>query len=86
MDNSMLLAYGAGLVLLYFLIRVLWIPAKVLVSLAYHMVLGGLGLFIFNLVASYFGTHVPINIATAAIAGYLGIPGVALLVIVQRIV
>jgi inhibitor of the pro-sigma K processing machinery len=50
------------------------------------MALGGLGLFVFNLVASYFGAHLPINLATAAIAGYLGVPGVALLVIVQRIV
>ncbi len=86
MDNSMLLAYEAGLVLLYFLIRVLWIPAKLLLSVAYHILLGGLAIIVFNFIATYFGAHIPMNLVTALITGYLGIPGLALLVIVQRVV
>lgn len=78
--------------IIYFIIAVLAIfvvgkilawPFKVLINLIFNGILGGILLFLINLVGSTFGLVIPINAITALIAGFLGIPGVLFLVIVN---
>lgn len=45
--------------------------------------IGALLLFFLNALGSNFDVHVPINLATAAISGFLGIPGVLALVVID---
>ncbi|MCR2823350.1 pro-sigmaK processing inhibitor BofA family protein [Lederbergia panacisoli] len=47
------------------------------------LVIGALFLFFLNAVGNQFGIFVPINFATSAISGFLGIPGVAALAMIQ---
>ncbi|WAA13997.1 pro-sigmaK processing inhibitor BofA family protein [Fervidibacillus halotolerans] len=47
------------------------------------LVIGAVFLFILNTIGNGFGLHVPINIITSAIAGFLGIPGVFALSVIQ---
>jgi len=81
-----LFRYILGLLLVYLAVRLLWIPARHLISVVYHGVLGVISLWVFNLLGVSLGFHMPLNPVTALIAGYLGIPGVVLLVAVQRVV
>ncbi|MDU4892805.1 MAG: pro-sigmaK processing inhibitor BofA family protein [Clostridium sp.] len=78
--------------IVYFIIAVLAIfivgkifawPFKILLNLIINGIMGGVLLFLINLVGSKFGLIIPINAITALIAGFLGIPGVLFLVIVN---
>ncbi|HHY37626.1 MAG TPA: pro-sigmaK processing inhibitor BofA [Clostridia bacterium] len=85
MGIDALLLYGVGIVLLYLLVTVLWVPARYALSVLYHGVLGGLALWAFNYIAGAFDFHLSINPVTALVTGYLGIPGLGLLIAVQRL-
>jgi inhibitor of the pro-sigma K processing machinery len=82
-DWPVILAYGIGILMLYLLAKLLFVPLKILWRLVYNALIGGVMLWVLNLVGGYFGLHVPINAITALIAGFLGIPGVILLIILQ---
>ena len=81
-----LLAFLLGLVILYIVGMLLVIPIKILIKLLINGVLGGIILFIFNLIGGIFGLSIAINPLTAIIVGVLGIPGVILILIMQIII
>ncbi|AEH46103.1 pro-sigmaK processing inhibitor BofA family protein [Parageobacillus thermoglucosidasius] len=60
---------------------------KTLKFLGYGMIkliVGALVLFVINAVGGTFHVHIPINFITALICGFLGIPGVAALIIIDK--
>jgi inhibitor of the pro-sigma K processing machinery len=69
--------------ILYFMLRMFFKPIQLLWKLVLNSVVGLVLLMIFNYVASYFAFYIPINIITILIAGFLGVPGVLLLVAFQ---
>lgn len=71
------------LLILYFVFKVFMKPIQLLWKLVLNSVVGLLLLMIFNYVAGYFSFFIPINIITVLIAGFLGIPGVLLLLAFQ---
>ncbi len=84
-ELSVILAYAAGLILLYFLGWILIIPIKYLVKLIINGVIGGILLILVNLLGGFVGINIAINPITAIIAGILGVPGVILLIVLQYI-
>jgi len=48
-----------------------------------NSVLGGILLYMINIVGTSFNFHIGINIGTAIIVGILGIPGAILLIVLQ---
>ncbi|SFG25409.1 pro-sigmaK processing inhibitor BofA family protein [Sporolactobacillus nakayamae] len=58
-------------------------PMKWVGRLAIRFVVGALLLFLLNVIGESFSMHIPINLATAAVSGLLGIPGIAALVIIK---
>ena len=78
-------AYAVALLLMYALGWLLFVPLKYLWKLILNGVLGGLLLVVINLVGGLFGVTLAINPVTALIAGFLGIPGVSLLFLLQVI-
>lgn len=78
-----LLAFLAGLVILYIVGMLLVVPIKILIKLLINGVIGGVLLWIFNLVGGLFGLYIAINPLNAVIVGLLGIPGVILLLVLQ---
>ncbi|MBS4221127.1 pro-sigmaK processing inhibitor BofA family protein [Bacillus sp. FJAT-49711] len=72
-------------VLIIFLL-IAGLPGKVLKWIGQacmKLVIGALFLFFLNAIGNQFGLSVPINFATSAISGFLGIPGVAALAMIQ---
>lgn len=84
-ELGVILAYAAGLVLLYFVGWILIIPIRYLVKLIINGIIGGILLFLVNLLGGFIGLYIAINPLTAIIAGFLGVPGVILLIVLQYI-
>ncbi|TAH59535.1 MAG: pro-sigmaK processing inhibitor BofA, partial [Gottschalkiaceae bacterium] len=70
---------------LYFLGWLLIIPIKYLLKLIINGITGGILLLLVNLLGGFVGISVAINPVTALIAGFLGVPGVILLIVLQYI-
>lgn len=82
---SVILAYALGLVLLYLVGWILIIPLKYLVKLLINGIIGGIVLFGLNFVGGFIGFSIGINPITALVVGFLGIPGVILLLVLNYI-
>ena len=78
--------YVVALLLLFLGGKLFRVPIKVLGRLLFNAVLGGIALIIVNLLGGFVGIAVGINPVTALCAGILGIPGVALLLVLQGVV
>lgn len=83
MSIGTLLAFIFGLFLLYIIGLLLVIPIKIIGKLIVNGILGGILLLVFNLIGGIFGLNLIINPVTAIVVGFLGIPGVILLLILQ---
>ncbi|MBP1765446.1 MAG: pro-sigmaK processing inhibitor BofA [Firmicutes bacterium] len=80
-DFSVILAYLAGIILIYFIGRMFLMPIRLVFRLIYNGLIGGVMLWILNYVGAYFSFTVPINAFSALVAGFLGLPGVVLVVL-----
>lgn len=85
-EYNIIIAYLVGLFLLYVLGWLLVVPRKFLMRLIINGIIGGAILFVLNTLGKSFGIYVAINPVTALISGFLGIPGILLLIILQYIV
>ena len=82
-DFDVVIAYAVGLLLLYVVGWLLLTPIKLLLKFLMNGVIGGLMLLVLNLVGGSIGVSVMINPVTALIAGFLGVPGVILILLLQ---
>lgn len=65
------------------LIRMLFLPMKFGLKLLLHSASGLLCLGLLNSVSGFTGFFFPVNAVTVTIAGFLGLPGMALMALVQ---
>lgn len=80
-ELNIILAYAFGIVLIYLIGRVFFMPIKLVLRLIYNGLIGGVMLWVLNFVGAYFGFTIAINPITALIAGFLGMPGIIILVL-----
>ncbi len=86
MDLNIIIAFVLGLLLIYLIGRVMLIPLKLVFKLLINAVVGGVVLWIINYFGAYINIHIPLNPVTALTVGFLGIPGVVLLFVIQQII
>ena len=84
-DFKVVVAYVFGIIILFFLARLLLNPMKVITKLFYNAIIGGIVLFLVNFVGGMFDFHIAFNVLSALITGTLGVPGVLLLVVLKII-
>lgn len=83
---KVVLAYFVGLLLLYILTRILVIPIKIVVNLIFNAIVGVLALILVNYVGSLFGIQpIGVNVVTALVVGFFGVPGVILLLVLRYV-
>lgn len=80
---SEIITIAVVLVAAYLVVKLIMTPMKWLMKLLLHAGCGFVSLFVLNILSGFTGLVFEINFITAAIAGILGLPGVALLAIVQ---
>lgn len=81
MENFVTLLIPA--LLMVILIRMLYFPIKLVFKLAIHSGCGFLCLWMLNSVSGFTGIYLPVNAVTVAIAGFLGIPGISAMAILE---
>ena len=83
MDNNTLIIYIACICFLFLFGRIFILPLKSILKLVLNSILGGLIIYLINLVGGLFGFHIGLNYITAVIVGLLGVQGAVLLVILK---
>ena len=73
------------LLLLGVLIRIMSLPIKLSWKILTNSIGGFICLWLLNAIAGFTGATFPINAVTALIAGFLGIPGIILLAVIQML-
>lgn len=73
------------LLLVCILLRLMLAPLHWMWKIFLNSCCGFLCLWLLNTISGFTGLHFPINIVTAAVAGFLGLPGIAILAILQWI-
>lgn len=81
MENILALLIPALLAVL--LIRLLVLPMKLAAKLLLHSAAGLLCLGLLNSVSGFTGIFFPINAVTVLISGFLGLPGIALMTLLE---
>lgn len=77
---EVIIAYLVGLALLYVVGWLLLAPLKVVLKLVVNALIGGAMLVLINFLGGAIHLQVPLNFVNALVAGFLGIPGVVLIV------
>ena len=73
------LPYLIGVVVLFIILKILTLPMKLIIKFVINAIIGGV--IIYGL--SLFGVGIVINWITALIVGILGVPGVAIVALLQ---
>ena len=81
MTMPIIAAYAIGILLILLFGRLLVVPITIVFKLVYNGLIGGLVLWLVNLVGSQMGFALPITVWTALVVGFLGLPGVGLLMV-----
>lgn len=74
-DIGIVLAYSAGIMLIFMLAWILVIPFKIAGKFVVNALVGGLLIILFNFFRQYTGVFIGVNEITALIVGLLGVPG-----------
>lgn len=85
-EFNVVLAYLFGIILIYLVGRIFLMPLKLVIRLIYNGLIGGVMLWVLNLIGASFGFTIAINPITALVAGFLGLPGIVLLVLFKILV
>lgn len=76
---AIFLAIGA----VYVIGVLLVLPIKIIIRLVINGIIGAFALFAINIFGRFIGLTIGINPITALIAGFLGVPGIILLILLQ---
>jgi len=83
LDINNYLVYIASIIFLFIFGKVFLVPLKSIFKLMLNSILGGLLIYIINIVGMLFNFHIGINIVTSILIGVLGVPGAILLVVIK---
>ena len=83
MEN--LLSLVVPVLLVFILLRIIALPVRWTVKFFLNSACGFVCLWLLNWISGFTGIYFPINPVTAIIAGFLGLPGIAVLAAAQFI-
>lgn len=86
MEPVYVISLIGGLIFLLLIIGAPLKPMRLIGSGVIRLLIGALFLFFLNTFGSVLDIHIPINLVTSAVSGFLGLPGVAALIAIKYIV
>jgi len=86
LDINNYLVYIASIIFLFIFGRIFLVPLKSIFKLILNSILGGILIYIINIVGILFNFHIGLNIVTSILIGILGVPGAVLLVVVKLLI
>ena len=72
-----------AVLLIFTLLRIIVLPIRWGVKLLLNSACGFLCLFLLNTISGFTGIYFPINYVTVIMAGFLGLPGIGVLALMQ---
>ena len=81
-----IITYLACICFIFILGRIFIVPITKILKLVLNYVLGGIVIYVINLIGGTFGFHIGLNFFTSILIGLLGLPGVVCLIIVKLLV
>lgn len=81
-----LITYLACICFIFLFGRIFIVPLKSICKLVLNSIIGGIVIFVINLIGSNFGFHIGLNFFTSLLVGLLGVPGAVVLVIVTLLI
>ena len=83
MSVNAFLSFLAGILLIFLIGWILTAPLKTTIKFVLNALLGGIVLLVLNLLSAKTGLASPFNAFNAMITGFLGLPGILLLIFIQ---
>ena len=83
LDFSNIFVIIGCLVILWVVGKIFSIPVKAIFKVIGNSILGGLLIFVINLIGGAFHFHIGLNVGTVLLVGILGVPGAILLIILK---
>lgn len=69
--------------MLFIIGKIFIVPIKWILKLVFNSILGGILIWIINLIGGTWGFHIGLNIYTSILVGILGVPGAICMIIVK---
>ncbi len=83
MDFNNVITYIACIFFLFIFGKLFIVPIKTILKLVINSILGGITIFIINIIGSIWGFHIGLNLVTSIFVGILGIPGAIVIIIIK---
>ena len=81
-----IITYLACICFIFIFGRIFIVPIKKILKLVLNSILGGVVIFIINVIGNNFGFHIGLNFFTSILIGLLGLPGVVCLIVVTLLI
>lgn len=85
MEFNTVITFIACIIILFILGKIFVWPFKSILKLIFNSILGGILIYIINVIGMNFNFHIGLNLLTSVLVGLLGIPGAVLLIILKII-
>ena len=83
MNFNNIIAFITCLFFLFIFGKLFIVPIKTILKLSLNSLLGGVLIFIINIVGSIFNFHIGLNFITSIFIGILGIPGAIVVILIK---
>lgn len=83
METNNIIAFVACLFFLFIIGKIFIVPLKTILKLIVNSIIGGVIIFIINLIGGFFNFHIGLNLITSIFVGILGIPGAVVVVLIK---
>ena len=81
--DANIITYLACICFIFIFGRIFIVPITTILKLIFNSILGGVVIFIINLIGSTFSFHIGLNFFTSIVVGLLGLPGAVSLIIIK---
>lgn len=86
MEINNIITILACIFFIFIIGKIFILPLKSICKLILNSILGGILIYVINLIGTLFNFHIGLNLITSIFIGILGIPGAILLIILKIII
>ena len=86
METNTIITFFTCIIILFIVGRIFIVPLKKILKLSINSILGGVLIYVINIIGAAFGFHIGLNIGTSIFVGILGVPGAVFLIILKLMI
>lgn len=86
LDYNSIIAFIACIFFIFIVGKIFILPLKTILKFILNSVVGGIIIFIVNLIGRFWNFHIGLNILTSIIVGILGVPGTILVIMIKLLI